>query len=239
MCTVTLVPLENNDFVLISNRDEAPSRISSAPEFYDYKNAQLLYPKDLDSGGTWIGLSDQKRLICLLNGGFKIHERQEKYRLSRGVVVKDFLSCNDLKEAIQNYNLKDIEPFTMILVDWNKELKFYELVWDGKKRHLRTLKNEPHIWSSSTLYNEDMRMERKQWFKDFKNTTELNPDSLFRFHQSAGKGNLDYGVIMDRDFVKTTSITQVVKNNDTVVMCYEDLSTNNHAVKFLNQAFVD
>lgn len=239
MCTVTLVPLQNNDFVLISNRDEAPSRISIAPEFYNYKNVQLLYPKDVDSGGTWIGLSDKKRLICLLNGGFEIHERQQKYRQSRGVVVKDFLSCNDLNEAIQNYNLKNIEPFTMILVDWNKELKFHELVWDGNQRHFKTLNNKPHIWSSSTLYNEDMRKERKTWFQEFKNSNKLNPDSLYKFHQTAGKGNADYGVIMDRGFVKTTSITQVEKNNDVLKMSYEDLSTNNHAVKLLNQAFVD
>lgn len=239
MCTVTLVPLQNNDFVLISNRDEALSRNSIAPEFYNYKNAQLLYPKDVDSGGTWIGLSDQKRLICLLNGGFEIHERQEKYRQSRGVVVKDFLSCNDLNEVIQKYNLMDIEPFTMILVDWNNELKFYELVWDSKQRHFQALKNEPHIWSSSTLYNEDMRKERQQWFQEFKENNELNPDSLYKFHHTAGRGNSDYGVIMDRGFVKTTSITQVEKNNDAVEMRYEDMSTKNHTVKFLNQAIVD
>lgn len=239
MCTVTLVPLENNDFVLISNRDEAPSRISIAPECYKYNNTQLLYPKDVDSGGTWIGLSDQKRLICLLNGGFEIHERQQKYRKSRGVVVKDFLSCNDLNEVFQKYNLMDIEPFTMILVDWNKELKFYELVWDSKQRHFQILKNEPHIWSSSTLYNQDMRKERQQWFQEFIKNNKLNPVSLYKFHQLAGKGNADYGVIMDRGFVKTTSITQVKKNNDTVEMRYVDLSTNNHAIKFLNQAFVD
>jgi hypothetical protein len=239
MCTVTLVPLQNNDFVLISNRDEAPSRISIAPEFYNYKNAQLLYPKDVDSGGTWIGLSDQKRLICLLNGGFEIHEIQEKYRQSRGLVVKDFLSCNDLIKVIQKYNLMDIEPFTMILIDWNKELKFYELVWDSEQRHFQALKNEPHIWSSSTLYNEDMRKERQQWFQEFKENNKLNPDSLYNFHHTAGKGNADYGVIMDRGFVKTTSITRVEKKNDAVEMSYEDMSTKNHVVKFLYQAIVD
>ena len=43
------------------------------------------------AGGTWIGLSDKKRLVCLLNGGYEIHEREASYRVSRGVIVKEVL----------------------------------------------------------------------------------------------------------------------------------------------------
>ncbi len=239
MCTVTLVPLQNNDFVLISNRDEAPSRISTPPESYSYKNTQLLYPKDVESNGTWIGLSEKKRLICLLNGGFEIHERQASYRQSRGLVVKDLLSCDIIKETVENYNFDDIEPFTMIIVDWVKTLEFQELVWDGKEIHFKTLDKKPHIWSSSTLYNSNMRKERMQWFKTFKDKNELSPDSLYVFHKTAGKGHPDYSVVMDRGFVKTTSITRVEKENEAVVMKYEDLSSKSDYVRFLNEVLVD
>ncbi|WP_250433057.1 NRDE family protein [Hanstruepera flava] len=235
MCTVTLTPIGKEDFVLYSNRDEAPSRISKSPEFYNYKNAQLLYPEDVESGGTWIGLSEKQRLICLLNGGFDIHQRQASYRHSRGIVVKDLLSANTIEDAVGQYDLLDIEPFTMIIVDWSKNLKFYELVWDGQRKHFKALEQKPHIWSSSTLYNREMRTERKEWFKKFKSEHELNIETLGVFHRTAGSGNVDYGVIMDRGFVKTTSITKVEKQDAKVSMDYEDLATHEQSVKFLNE----
>ena len=226
MCTVTIIPKENNDFVLTSNRDEAPSRISLAPDFYTTKQATLLYPKDKLSGGTWIGLSDKNRLICLLNGGFELHQRKATYRLSRGVVVKDFLISDTITTIMQLYNLDDIEPFTMVIVDWNAELKFYELIWDGSKKYISKLPLKPKLWSSSTLYSQPMKIERKQWFDSYKKNHELNAKSLMQFHKTAGKNNDEYGVIMDRDFVKTMSITQVEKTREDIKMTYENLSTN-------------
>jgi hypothetical protein len=223
MCTVTIIPLGNNDFVLSSNRDEAPSRLSIAPDFYTYKNEELLYPKDKQSDGSWIGVSENKRLICLLNGGFEIHKRQPEYRLSRGVVVKDLLIAQDIEIAVENYDLRDIEPFTIVVVEWEKHLAFYELVWDGVEKHFQRLPLLPKIWSSSTLYNATMRYERQTWFKNFMETTTLNADAMFQFHTETEKNNALYGVIMDRGVVKTTSVTQVVKTSDAVMMHYHDL----------------
>ncbi|HRV55750.1 MAG: NRDE family protein [Mangrovimonas sp.] len=235
MCTVTLVPLRKNDFVLISNRDEAPSRVSLPPEFDTYKGEEVLFPKDVQSGGTWIGVSKRKRLICLLNGGFEIHQRKPEYRQSRGIVVKDLLTCDVLEEAVKTYNFKDIEPFTIILVEWIKGLKCYELVWDEKEVHFKTLPNEPQIWSSSTLYTKKMRDERRYWFSNFKAQNELNPETLLKFHQEAGAGNQDYGVIMDRGFVKTTSITRVEKNHEEVSMRYFNLDSKKEHHTFLEE----
>jgi hypothetical protein len=52
MCTVTIIPNEKDNFVLTSNRDEAPSRVSLAPDFYNINNTTLLFPKDEISNGT-------------------------------------------------------------------------------------------------------------------------------------------------------------------------------------------
>jgi hypothetical protein len=102
-------------------------------------------------------------------------------------------------------------------------LKFYELVWDGTKKHVSELPLKPKIWSSSTLYNQTMKDERNQWFETFKKEHDLNSETLLTFHKTAGKNNDDYGVIMDRGFVKTTSITQVDKTADSIEMTYENL----------------
>jgi len=226
MCTVTILPREKNDFVLTSNRDEAPERTSLSPAFYTVDNTTMLYPKDELSGGTWIGVSDKNRLLCVLNGGFEYHERKASYRMSRGIVTNDLLVSQTLEDTIEAYNLYDIEPFTMVIADWNGGLRIMELIWDGRGKHFRELPLETGIWSSSSLYSQAMKQERVQWFETFKSENVLDPKTLMHFHNTAGQGNIDFGVIMDRGFVKTTSITQVEKHGDTVTMRFNDLQTN-------------
>ncbi len=226
MCTVTLIPKGKNDFILTSNRDEAPNRKSLSPDIYSIKNTKMMFPKDELAGGTWIGVSEKNRLICLLNGGFTFHERKAAYRMSRGVVVNDFLASDDVIASIDNYDLDDVEPFTLVIVDWNTHLKFFELVWDGTQKHFTELPIEPKIWSSSSLYSVEMKKERLQWFEDFKTENKLDSKSMLNFHNKAGHDNKDYGVIMDRHYVKTTSITQVEKFEDVVEMRFKDLQNN-------------
>ncbi len=234
MCTVTIIPVTKNEFILTSNRDEAPDRLSIKPDFYDIEGVATLFPKDKIGGGTWIGLSDKNRVVCVLNGGFVKHERQPSYRKSRGVVAKDFMTCHTLEVEVQAYNLDNIEPFTMIIIDWSATLKFYELVWDGVTKHFKQLPEEPQVWSSSTLYNEAMKRERQKWFEAFKSENELNEASILKFHTTAGAGNKDYGVIMDRGPVKTTSMTQIIKKADTVKMRYESFQDDSITSKTFN-----
>jgi len=223
MCTVTIIPKGAIDFIITSNRDEAPNRVSLKPDFYSFQNTKMLFPKDELSQGTWIGLSNKNRMLCVLNGGFVFHQRKSSYRLSRGIVVKELLASDNIIKAIDNYDFNNIEPFTLVIADWNYDLKFMELVWDGKQKHFKNLNKEPKIWSSSTLYSEEMKNERLSWFENFKSENVLNSESLLEFHHSAGKGNEDYGVIMNRGFVKTTSITQIEKTGDLVTMRYDNL----------------
>tara|TARA_R110000868_G_scaffold329816_1_gene590765 strand:- start:1079 stop:1804 length:726 start_codon:yes stop_codon:yes gene_type:complete len=234
MCTVTIIPKNNTDFILTSNRDEAPDRIALAPEFYVVNDTKLLFPKDELSGGTWIGISEKNRVICVLNGGFEFHERKANYRMSRGVVAKDFLISEKITETIESYNFEDVEPFTIVIADWNSSLKFYELVWDGSEKHFIELPLEAKVWSSSTLYNKTMRKERLQWFENFKSENELNAKTSLKFHKTAGENNNDYGVIMNRGFVKTTSITQIEKQADSLDMRYESLQNNAVSTKIFN-----
>ncbi|MGB5418901.1 NRDE family protein [Algibacter sp.] len=233
MCTVTIIPKKNNNFVLTTNRDEAPDRVSLAPDFYSIEGAKLLFPKD-KMGGTWIGVSAKNRVVCVLNGGFVKHERQANYRKSRGVVANDFMIADDIVTTIESYILDDIEPFTVVIADWNSTLKIYELVWDGMRKHFVELPLESRIWSSSTLYTEGMQRERQQWFENFEALNKPNADSVLGFHKTEDANNMDYGVIMDRGFVKTNSITQVEKRGNEVDMRYENLDSKTVTVKTFN-----
>ncbi|WP_074408398.1 MULTISPECIES: NRDE family protein [Aquimarina] len=223
MCTVTLVPTQENNFILTSNRDEAVNRKTLFPEFYQVNKTRMLFPKDAVAGGTWIGVSDKNTMICLLNGGFEIHERSSSYRQSRGVVVRDLLGADDLEKAIHAYNYKGVEPFTIVAANWQSDLLLFELVWDGQQKHLRRLEKKTHIWSSSTLYTKDMKATRKKWFASHENQNVLSPRTLLDFHKNAGVGDKDVDLQIDRGFLKTRSITQVVKNEEELSMRYENL----------------
>lgn len=225
MCTVSLFPLldEAYGFILTSNRDEEIGRETNPPKLVEEDTCMMLYPKDMLAGGTWIGVSDRKRTVCLMNGGFQPHVRESNYRLSRGVVVKDLLAAKDLLYEIQHYNYKGIEPFTVIIADWNQQLSFFELVWDGNNIHLKDLPLKEYIWSSSPLYNDDMKSLRETWFKDLKMNKGLTQDSILEFHHDAGVGDTSVDLIMDRGFIKTRSVTQVVCRNGTIEFLYEDL----------------
>lgn len=225
MCTISLVYNENFpwEFCLTSNRDEAPGRETFSPEIHKINERQLLFPKDGLAGGTWIGISDHKRLLCIMNGGYKSHVSRPPYRLSRGIVVLDLLAADDFLQEFENYDLAGIEPFTLVACDWSNKLAFYEVVWDGNKKHLENLPLKNYIWSSSPLYSPEMKSLRESWFEKFQEEGIISPQRLWDFHHSAGMGNKEIDLVMDRGYVKTKSITQVIKTSAETKMIYEDL----------------
>lgn len=227
MCTVTFSPTSQENFILISNRDESPGRETLPPSIYQEEGVKLLYPKDVLAGGTWIGISENKRAVTLMNGGFVSHRRKPYYRKSRGLVVKDFLEARTFELLLDNYDFLDIEPFTSVVADWNGKLKLFTIVWDGAKLHKIQEPLMPKIWSSSPLYPEDARLLREVWFSDFKNKQQdVAMNSLLHFHKTAGEGNPKNYLIMDRGFVKTKSITAIEKDEGLLKMRYEDLQTS-------------
>ncbi len=226
MCTVTLIPTKENNFILTSNRDEAINRKTLLPEFYRENDSRMLFPKDAVAGGTWIGVSDKNTMICLLNGGFETHKRAMTYRQSRGVVVKELLGVDDLEKSIADYNCAGIEPFTIVAANWKSDLLFLEFVWDGNKKHLRVLDKEIHIWSSSTLYTSEMKRMREHWFIDFEAKNTLTEETLLDFHKNAGIGDQNVDLQIDRGILKTKSITQIVKKDETLSMRYENLQNS-------------
>lgn len=226
MCTVTLVPLPEfpNRFVLTSNRDEAVLRKTHPPEIHSEGGSRLLYPRDSEAGGSWIGLSDRKRTICLLNGGFRKHLRNPPYRKSRGLVVKEFLAAPDFIEMAEDYEFEGIEPFTMVVAEYEQQLRLLELVWDGNSMHLKHLPPQPGIWSSSLLYSSEEVARRKQKFEAFQKHHPLNSLNLLQFHSSGGDLG-EEGLIIDRGFLKTCSITQIINGPTEARMWYRDLET--------------
>ena len=186
----------------------------------------MVFPKDKTAGGTWIGTSSKNRLICVLNGAFKKHVKKETYKKSRGVIAKEILKEDDFLQYVESIDLKGIEPFTIIIINWNEEqLNLYELIWDETKKHFNKLKNEPKIWSSSTLYSNAIKEKRKQWFHKWTGENKFTSNAILNFHHSEN-GDKKQSVLMKRSSVETVSITSVKKEGDLIKMLYEDVVHN-------------
>jgi len=223
MCTVTFLPLDKNNFILTSNRDEQRLRETLTPMQYEEDGVELVFPKDKTAGGTWIGTSSKNRLVCVLNGAFMKHKRKDNYKKSRGVIAKEILKEDNFIQYIENLDLYGIEPFTLVVVDWNDEkLNLFELIWDEDQKHFTKLKHEPKIWSSSTLYTNDIKELRKVWFQNWLEENEFTSENILNFHHSEF-GDKEQSVLMKRSYVETVSITSVKKENNTIEMLYEDV----------------
>lgn len=231
MCTVTYIPqTAENSFVLTSNRDEKEFRPTIKPAKYKHGDVALVYPKDQKAGGSWIAMNNHGQINCLLNGGVVAHKKQEHHTKSRGIVLIEFsssgLSANDF---FLNKELTNVEPFTIVTIDFSGEIckKLTEFIWDGKNKSFNYPdKEKPHIWSSVTLYNEENRNLRKDWFNRFhdgKGNT-ISAKEIMGFHSGNHTKDNTINVLMQRDGgLKTVSITQVFLEGSKLKMCYSDL----------------
>jgi hypothetical protein len=235
MCTVTYIPQsQENSFILTSNRDEKEFRPTIAPKRYKHPDIDLVYPEDEKAGGSWIAINNRGRVSCLLNGGVVAHQKQAYHTQSRGNVLIEFTSSNlSVTEFFISKKLPNVEPFTIVAIEYSDGVchKLTEFIWDGENKNFSYPdKNEPHIWSSVTLYNEEHRRIRRAWFDKFckENNDAFTPEKTLRFHSGYHTDDNEVNVVMQRDGgLKTVSITQVSPSGLGLKMRYSDLLNGN------------
>ncbi len=234
MCTVTYVPRGTNQFILTSNRDENQGRTTSLLESRSVGPERVLFPVDPISGGSWIAISSSNRVVCILNGAFEKHHHNPPYKRSRGLILLDYFKTPNISHFIERHDFEGIEPFTMVM--YEQDL-LVELRWDGVLKHTRNVSlNTPHIWSSSTLYDQSARTKRAEWFEKWWQETQ-DPDSndLLQFHRYGGEPDPTNGFVMNRDNkVQTLSITGIEKSRSSAILHHHDLIKNTTTQHFID-----
>jgi hypothetical protein len=228
MCTVSYIPINNKDFTLTSNRDESVNRAKAiSPQLTKLDDVKFLFPKDSSKGGTWIGVTNKSKTLCLLNGGFIKHIPTPPYKKSRGLIVLEILKADNTLQLIDAYDFNEIEPFTLIIIENKNERSLIELVWDGEQKHITKKDDkETHIWSSSTLYNSDETNHKAIEFNQLKLGVDAS-SIVLRFHISGTSLNpnlLRY--VNDASPIKTISVTQINLIGRQATMTYYDLLDN-------------
>lgn len=226
MCTVTYLPLADG-ILFTSNRDEKTTRGNAVlPAIYPSSTGNLLYPKDLLGGGTWIAAHDNGNVIVFLNGGFEAHEPNPPYKKSRGLILLELIDAFNMLQQAEKIDLSAIEPFTAIL--WQDGC-LSELRWTGSSKEI--IKKDPqvpHLWASATLYADKIIEKRRAWFQQWleKNPAPAQQDIL-NFHRFAGEGDNQNDLVIERNgILRTVSITSILINDDKAFMSYLDLAEN-------------
>ncbi len=244
MCTLTYLPLQNQQFLLTTNRDESPLRPQSIFPAYKHTGGKnILYPKDPQGGGSWVAAADNGTTVCLLNGADEPHEHKPPYKISRGLVLLEAIECIKPNEFFENYDFEGIEPFTLIVLFYNTRLQILEFKWNGKNKGLSELTTDkPHIWASAQLYNKTAINNRRKWFAQWlAENHDFNTEEIMKFHKNAGSGDLKNDMIMDRGLVKTVSTTSVASKTGRLCITHEnllDMTVQEICIcQHLNQAF--
>lgn len=233
MCTVTLIQ-HNDSIILTSSRDEKESRPTLALASYSLHEQNIYFPKDELAGGTWVAYSDKKRAACLLNGAFTKHERKSFYSVSRGKILLNSFSA-EIDEYVESCELKDVEPFTLLMMDFNTSTRVSELIWDGENKHVTHLHPfMPKIWSSTTLYTREVIEERKEWFETLLlNKHTPNSTDMWTFHSGQHTDDAENNIVMKRaGGLKTVSITQLISSANETSISYKELQSGIVTTKF-------
>ncbi len=157
--------------------------------------------------------------MVLLNGAFKRHQRQEPYRMSRGLILLDLMSSNNLPLAWEEYLLVDIEPFTIIYFDKNQNLQ--QWVWDGKLKHNQSMDpKKVHCWMSSPLYEDQERLERKKELIEVLDQ-DYSEQSIHNFQTRCRYKYKKYGRTFES--IQTVSHTKAIIRGMGIELSYNDL----------------
>ena len=224
MCTVTYVKKEDK-YIFTSNRDENINRpLAIAPKKMECDGYALYFPKDPVGDGTWFCIKSDGTAIILLNGADKKHLSNPPYDRSRGIVVLELISKSDLIVEWDKLDLKNIEPFTLVAFSAMQLIQFR---WNGVQKMKEKLDvDKPHIWSSTTLYSEEIIAHREKWFSDFLIEKQYcpNENELLDFHTQTQKEDVQNGLIINRNHqLLTKNITQCILEKDKFTLTHLDL----------------
>ncbi len=109
-------PDSDTPLVLLANRDEFYGRPAQALHWWD--NGQVLAGRDLQAGGTWLGVGRSGRVAALTN--YRLPLNNPGQRPSRGALVTDFLQGKWDAASYLNLLLQradDYNPFNLLVCD--------------------------------------------------------------------------------------------------------------------------
>ena len=232
MCLLLLAFKRHPGYPLIiaANRDESHSRPASEAHFWNDK-PDILAGKDLQAGGTWLGISKHGRFAAVTN--YHDETPEPVPPRSRGALVMDFLESDMPSQEYANHILKngnEYQGFTLV----------YGTVEDLYYCSNRSNKSEqitPGIHGlSNHLFNNDSYKVRKG--KDSLTKLMSGPDKIS--HENL------FSLLLDRTLEWRSDITEEKSYHSPIFIKGQDFGTrcstvilvdNNGNIDFSERSF--
>lgn len=119
MCIISLAWQAHPHWQLVAlgNRDELHGRPAEPLARWQGRE-HLLAGRDVQAGGTWLGVSEQGRFAAVTN--LSGHGSADGNRASRGDLLKDFLSGEGRRADLDTVPFADFNPFNLITIANNE-----------------------------------------------------------------------------------------------------------------------
>jgi uncharacterized protein with NRDE domain len=188
MCIATIIINKIKEFpiIILHNREEnivknkknkKKNRKTQKPEIIN----EILYPKDMIKGGTWIGMNVKNKNIAFLTNSFLKENKEDKvYETSRGSLIFEYLKD---KESINEFEkrFEDYDGFNIIYGNLIQREFYYYTNIEMKENEIKKSKLKEGINVLSNTYLNDESSERIKIlnqmlnnFFDDKSTNQLN-----------------------------------------------------------------
>jgi uncharacterized protein with NRDE domain len=161
VCTLALYFRIFDDYPLVvaANRDEHYDRPSSAPAVVA-SNPKILAGKDLQAGGTWLGVNEHGVIAAVLNRRSDDEQAPQARTRSRGLLCLDLLNLGSAAQARASLDRERdnfYQPFSLVFTDQHEAYAAFNV---EKKIEIMPLHPGLHVFSSAAKHNE--RSEKKE-----------------------------------------------------------------------------
>lgn len=178
MCLINFQYKEHPKYKLIlaANRDEFYQRPTASARFWE-DEPHILAGRDLMQMGTWLGVSKTGRIAALTN--FRDPSMPEADKISRGVLVRDFLSSDmEPQLFLESLDPADYTGFNIIAGDLD-HLYYYNNI----ENRLSEVEPGLHGLSNHLLDTPWPKVIKgKNYMERYLSEREsVDPDDLFRF----------------------------------------------------------
>ncbi len=229
MCTVTYYPIDNESYILSTNRDELKARAKAIPPQVGIKDkVRFVRPVDGEKGGTWIAVNEYKLSLNILNWFQAYDERTDyksDYYSSRGQIIHDLISSKSLEECdkrLKTIRLEHFAPFRLLGFQVNPH-KITHWSWNGNDLKQKTQSIKPHIWISAGFDYEKALHFRKEVFTRFLNEHNLlTIEGIKKLHASQYPDKGHYAISMSHERAQSVSNTIIDVRGELPVMHYLD-----------------
>jgi uncharacterized protein with NRDE domain len=181
MCLIFFAYKSHPDFnlVLAANRDEFLNRPSAKLSKWD----GIYGGQDLKSGGTWLGITENGKFCAITN--IRSLEQIENAP-SRGDIVKNYLTCDDLPNDYLSDLMNDSDiynGFNLVLGDRASCFHF-----NNKERKINKLQPGVYGLSNATLNTPWPKLSKgKKRFEELMKKSSFNKDEYFNLLRDDSK----------------------------------------------------